>query len=58
LIKPASIGTPMPQHVKNYHDREANFPPPSTRRKRWPRRCFRRLNIHARAFIGGGARAI
>lgn len=28
LIKPASIGTPMPQHVKNYTDREARFPPP------------------------------
>jgi hypothetical protein len=28
LIKPASVGTPMPQHVKNYTDREAKFPPP------------------------------
>lgn len=28
LIKPASIGTPMPQHVKNYTDSEARFPPP------------------------------
>ena len=28
LIKPGSIGTPMPQHVKNYSDHEAKFPPP------------------------------
>jgi short-subunit dehydrogenase len=28
LIKPASIGTPMPQHVKNYTGGEAKFPPP------------------------------
>ncbi|HEX2528363.1 MAG TPA: SDR family oxidoreductase [Geminicoccus sp.] len=28
LIKPASIGTPMPQHVKNYTSQEARFPPP------------------------------
>jgi short-subunit dehydrogenase len=28
LIKPASIGTPMPQHVKNYTAGEPNFPPP------------------------------
>lgn len=28
LIKPASIGTPMPQHVKNYTSQEAKFPPP------------------------------
>lgn len=28
LIKPGSIGTPMPQHVKNYTGNEAKFPPP------------------------------
>jgi short-subunit dehydrogenase len=28
LVKPASIGTPMPQHVKNYTSGEAKFPPP------------------------------
>ena len=28
LIKPGSIGTPMPQHVRNYTDREAKLPPP------------------------------
>ena len=28
LIKPGSIGTPMPQHVKNYSEQEAKFPPP------------------------------
>ncbi|HEY0012693.1 MAG TPA: SDR family oxidoreductase [Allosphingosinicella sp.] len=28
LIKPASIGTPMPQHVRNYTTGEAKFPPP------------------------------
>lgn len=28
LIKPGSIGTPMPQHVRNYSGHEARFPPP------------------------------
>jgi short-subunit dehydrogenase len=28
LIKPGSIGTPMPQHVKNYTSSEPKFPPP------------------------------
>ncbi|MFT8246505.1 SDR family oxidoreductase [Roseomonas sp. BN140053] len=28
LIKPGSIGTPMPQHIKNYTPNEAKFPPP------------------------------
>jgi hypothetical protein len=28
LIKPASIGTPMPQHVKDYSGREPKFLPP------------------------------
>lgn len=28
LIKPAAIGTPMPQHVKTYADVEPRFPPP------------------------------
>ena len=28
LIKPASIGTPMPQHVKDQTGREPRFPPP------------------------------
>lgn len=28
LIKPASIGTPMPQHVKNFTNSEAKFPAP------------------------------
>ena len=28
LIKPASIGTPMPQHVKDHTGREPKFPPP------------------------------
>jgi hypothetical protein len=28
LIKPAGIGTPLPQHAKNYFDREPQMPPP------------------------------
>ena len=28
LVKPGSIGTPMPQHVKNYTGHEAKFPAP------------------------------
>ena len=28
LVKPASIGTPMPQHVKNYTEAEPKLPPP------------------------------
>jgi short-subunit dehydrogenase len=28
LVKPASIGTPMPQHVKNYTDAKPKSPPP------------------------------
>lgn len=28
LVKPGSIGTPMPQHVRNYREMEAQFPPP------------------------------
>ena len=28
LIKPASIGTPIPQHVRNHTGREAKLPPP------------------------------
>ena len=28
LIKPGSIGTPMPQHVKDHTGREPTFPPP------------------------------
>jgi NAD(P)-dependent dehydrogenase (short-subunit alcohol dehydrogenase family) len=59
LIKPASIGTPMPQHVKNYHDREANFPPPVYAPEEVAKTVLQAAEYSTRdAFIGGGARAI
>jgi NAD(P)-dependent dehydrogenase (short-subunit alcohol dehydrogenase family) len=57
LIKPASIGTPMPQHVKNYSDREANFPPPIYAPEEVARTILHAAEYPVRdAFIGGGAR--
>jgi NADP-dependent 3-hydroxy acid dehydrogenase YdfG len=59
LIKPAAIGTPMPQHVKNYHREEAKFPPPV-----YAPEDVARTIIHAAthpvrdAFVGGGARVM
>jgi NAD(P)-dependent dehydrogenase (short-subunit alcohol dehydrogenase family) len=59
LIKPASIGTPMPQHVKNYHEQEANFPPPVYAPEEVARTILQAAEYPMRdAYIGGGARAI
>lgn len=59
LVKPASIGTPMPQHVRNYHDREANFPPPVYAPEEVARTILHAAEHPVRdAFIGSGARAV
>jgi NAD(P)-dependent dehydrogenase (short-subunit alcohol dehydrogenase family) len=57
LIKPASIGTPMPQHVKNYSDKQANFPPPVYAPEEVAATILRAAERPTRdAFIGSGAR--
>ena len=59
LIKPASIGTPMPQHVKNYHDKEANFPPPVYAPEEVAKTILQAAEYPVRdAFIGGSARTM
>jgi NAD(P)-dependent dehydrogenase (short-subunit alcohol dehydrogenase family) len=59
LIKPASIGTPMPQHVKNYSDKEPNFPPPVYAPEEVAATILRAAEHPVRdAYIGGGARTI
>ncbi|HEX8532944.1 MAG TPA: SDR family oxidoreductase [Allosphingosinicella sp.] len=59
LIKPASIGTPMPQHVKNYHDQEPNFPPPVYAPEEVARTILHVAETPVRdAFIGSGARTM
>ena len=59
LIKPGSIGTPMPQHVKNYSSQEANFPPPVYRPEEVAETILHAAEHPVRdAFIGSGARAI
>ena len=57
LIKPASIGTPMPQHVKDLHPQEANFPPPIYAPEEVARTILHAAEYPVRdAFIGSGAR--
>ena len=59
LIKPASIGTPMPQHVKNYSDKEANFPPPIYAPEEVAKTILQAAEYPIRdAFIGSGARTM
>ena len=59
LIKPASIGTPMPQHVKNYSDKEANFPPPIYAPEEVAKTILHAAEHPVRdAFIGSGARTL
>jgi len=59
LIKPASIGTPMPQHVKDYHSREAKFPPPVYAPEEVARTILHAAETPVRdAFIGSGARTV
>jgi short-subunit dehydrogenase len=59
LIKPASVGTPMPQHVRNYTRSEPKFPPPVYA----PEDVAKVILLAAarplrEAFVGGSARAI
>ncbi len=59
LIKPASIGTPLPQHVKNYTDHEAKLPPPVYAPEDVARVILRAATHPTRdAFVGSAARAI
>jgi hypothetical protein len=59
LVKPASIGTPMPQHVKNYHAEEAKFPPPVYAPEDVAKTILHAAETPVRdAFVGGGGRAI
>jgi hypothetical protein len=59
LIKPASIGTPLPQHVKNYTDGEPKLPPPVYR----PEEVAEAILYAARRpvrdlFVGGSGRTM
>ena len=57
LVKPGSIGTPMPQHVKNYSTQEANFPPPIYRPEDVAETILHAAEHPVRdAFVGSGAR--
>jgi NAD(P)-dependent dehydrogenase (short-subunit alcohol dehydrogenase family) len=59
LIKPASIGTPMPQHVKDYSDREPKLPPPIYAPEDVAKTILHAAEYPVRdAFIGSGARAM
>lgn len=59
LIKPGSIGTPMPQHVKNYHAEEASFPPPVYAPEEVARTILRAAAHPIReTYVGGGARLV
>jgi len=59
LIKPASIGTPMPQHVKNYSGKEPKFPPPVYAPEEVARTILHAAEYPVRdAFIGSGARTM
>jgi NAD(P)-dependent dehydrogenase (short-subunit alcohol dehydrogenase family) len=59
LIKPASIGTPMPQHVKDYHRQEPKFPPPVYAPEEVAKTILHAAEYPVRdAFIGSGARTM
>jgi NAD(P)-dependent dehydrogenase (short-subunit alcohol dehydrogenase family) len=59
LIKPASIGTPMPQHVKNYTNGEAKFPPPVYAPEEVAKTILNAAEYPVRdAFVGGAARTL
>jgi short-subunit dehydrogenase len=59
LIKPASIGTPMPQHVKNYTQSEPKFPPPVYAPEEAAKVILHAATHPVRdAFVGGSARTI
>ena len=56
LVKPASIGTPMPQHTKDYTGQEPKFPPPVYDPKEVAATILHAA-VHPRreVFVGGGA---
>ena len=59
LIKPASIGTPMPQHVKDLHGQEPKFPPPVYAPEEVARTILHAAEYPVRdAYIGSGARTL
>ena len=59
LVKPASIGTPMPQHAKDYTGREPKFPPPVYAPEEVAATVLRACERPVRdAFIGSSARML
>lgn len=59
LVKPASIGTPMPQHVKDLHSAEPKFPPPVYAPEEVARTILNAAEYPVRdAFVGSGARVM
>jgi NAD(P)-dependent dehydrogenase (short-subunit alcohol dehydrogenase family) len=59
LIKPASVGTPMPQHVKNYTEGEPKFLPPVYAPEEVARTILNGAEYPVReAYIGGAARTL
>ena len=57
LVKPASIGTPMPQHAKDYTGSEPKFPPPVYAPEEVAATVLRACERPVRdAFIGSSAR--
>ena len=58
LIKPASIDTPLPQHARNYMDREPDLPPPVYRPSEVASAILHAATHPARdIYVGGGGRA-
>jgi len=59
LIKPAAIGTPMPQHVRNLSTQEAKFPPPVYAPEEAAETILRAAEHPTRdAFVGGAGTLI
>ena len=59
LVKPASIGTPMPQHGRDFTGREPRFPPPVYAPEEVAATILRACERPVRdAFVGGSARLI
>jgi hypothetical protein len=57
LVKPASIGTPMPQHARDYTGREPKFPPPVYAPEEVAATILRACERPVRdAFVGSSAR--
>lgn len=59
LVKPASIGTPMPQHARDYPGREPRFPPPVHSPEEVAATILRAAERPVRdAFVGGAGRVM